>query len=138
MRDQIYYEGAKLERFTKALVIEISREFAETLCVPEDNVNISVSHHARFDRDTIGIKVMARMFGESLLSGDDAIEYPANWIEALKERFAPEWLKRRWPVRYERWEAVALYPSLSLPDEKHVIQLKTCDGMGQARRNEQL
>jgi len=23
-----------------------------------------------------------------------------NWQEALKERFAPEWFKQRWPVRY--------------------------------------
>jgi len=27
--------------------------------------------------------------------------WPANWIEAVKDRWLPRWLKRRWPVRYE-------------------------------------
>ena len=26
--------------------------------------------------------------------------WPADWIEAVKERWAPAWFLRRWPVRY--------------------------------------
>lgn len=29
-------------------------------------------------------------------------KWPANWWEAVKERWAPRWCKRRWPVQYER------------------------------------
>jgi hypothetical protein len=27
-------------------------------------------------------------------------KWPANWKQAVKERFAPKWVKRRWPVVY--------------------------------------
>lgn len=44
-------------------------------------------------------------------------KYPATWVEAVKARFAPEWLKRRWPVRYVDLEVRAYYPKISLPLE---------------------
>lgn len=28
------------------------------------------------------------------------IKYPRDWVEALKERWLPEWLKKRYPVKY--------------------------------------
>lgn len=51
------------------------------------------------------------------------IEYLENWKEAFKERWFPEWAKRKWPVKKTR-HAVSfdiLYPDFQpkLPDEKH-------------------
>lgn len=40
------------------------------------------------------------------------IKYPANWIEAIKDRWLPSWAKKKWPVVMARRvvDAVALYP----------------------------
>jgi hypothetical protein len=31
-------------------------------------------------------------------------KWPANWLEALKDRFLPAWMKRRFPIRYQSIE----------------------------------
>lgn len=52
-----------------------------------------------------------------------AFRAPANWWEAVKERFAPEWWLTRRPIEYriERIDAVALYPSIPLKDREPYI-----------------
>lgn len=44
--------------------------------------------------------------------------HPRDWWEAVKARWAPHWLLRRWPVRLTRYEVEALdvYPRAELPD----------------------
>ena len=68
--------------------------------------------------------VEMRILGKQI--EDIRVEWPADWWEALKERFAPEWFKARWPVYWERrrLQAPALYPSLPLPDRDPVIYLE--------------
>jgi hypothetical protein len=51
-------------------------------------------------------------------------EYPANWIEALKERFAPAWLIRRWPVVKSRIDMEVLYPRIGIPQKDHMVKLR--------------
>jgi len=41
------------------------------------------------------------------------IQYPATWWEAVKERFLPEWAKRRWPVKYTVIEPAMVFPYLN-------------------------
>ena len=36
----------------------------------------------------------------SLPLAPQCISYPLNWVEAIKQRFAPQWLLDRWPLRY--------------------------------------
>jgi hypothetical protein len=52
-------------------------------------------------------------------------EYPADWWQAVKERFAPHWFLRRWPIRYTKIELHAdeLYPKIALPKESHALRL---------------
>ena len=56
------------------------------------------------------------------------IEYPATWVDALKARWMPEWVVKRWPklgANYKRYvlQAQVLYPDLkvSLPHEGHSV-----------------
>jgi len=53
---------------------------------------------------------------------------PDGWIEAIKDRWMPEWAKRRWPVRMRSVIVTCsiLYPALapSLPNEKSVIEME--------------
>lgn len=51
-------------------------------------------------------------------------EYPANWIEALKDRFAPGWFLRRWPVRRSRIDMDVLYPRIAIPDRQHTVKIR--------------
>ncbi len=45
------------------------------------------------------------------------ISYPKNWIESLKERFAPEWLLHQYPVVYTNHEinASRFFPDYKVP-----------------------
>ena len=31
---------------------------------------------------------------------DETYQYPENWVEAIKERWLPQWARKRWPVKY--------------------------------------
>ncbi|MBN1605857.1 MAG: hypothetical protein JW940_04455 [Polyangiaceae bacterium] len=41
-----------------------------------------------------------------------SVAFPADWWQALKERWAPKWLLRRWPVRRRVFDALAFYPTM--------------------------
>ena len=45
------------------------------------------------------------------------VQFPADWWQAVKERWAPGWFRKRWPVEYikRRWEAIALLPEVEIP-----------------------
>ena len=51
------------------------------------------------------------------------VQYPADWKQAIKERFLPRFLRKRWPVHYVKvgWDIRVAYPEISLPNEPHTI-----------------
>ena len=67
---------------------------------------------------------------KTCIAGNDLKEithkYPANWKEAFKERWFPQWMKNIWPVEYTKvtLSAAELYPKISLPKESHIIRLE--------------
>ncbi len=71
----------------------------------------------------ITLRIIQHVYGERLKTVE--IAYPADWWQAVKERWAPAWFIRRWPVllKQHKIEAVAFYPMISLPNEKHVVTL---------------
>jgi len=54
------------------------------------------------------------------------IKYPANWIESLKERFAPSWILDKYPVKFIEHTATLreYYPLFdkALPEEYAVVR----------------
>lgn len=54
------------------------------------------------------------------------IRYPENWLEAVKERFAPVWIRDRWPVRFVEVSASLeeTYPDIQpcMPDRNPVMR----------------
>ena len=58
--------------------------------------------------DEFILRFRAVILGEEL----QKVTYPADWWQAVKDRWFPAWLKRRYPVIMNTVEAVALYPSL--------------------------
>ena len=59
------------------------------------------------------------IFGKQLEEVD--IKYPADWWQAVKDRWFPEWAKRHWPVMFTRHHVNvrALYPTIpEVPDHR--------------------
>lgn len=50
--------------------------------------------------------------------GTEVIRFPATWWDAVKERFAPDWMLARWPIQYQTITASAMLPDVPLPDEQ--------------------
>lgn len=66
------------------------------------------------------------------------ISYPADWWQAFRDRWFPRWAKRRWPVRYAKWQCkvYATYPSLRIaPREGHIAitKMRMVGPMGAAK-----
>jgi len=54
------------------------------------------------------------------------VKYPADWIQAFKERWFPASILKKFPVRYttKTITATELYPQISVKDQQHTIVLK--------------
>lgn len=72
------------------------------------------------------------ILGENLKRYSRHTEYPDGWWQAVKDRWLPYRLRKRWPVRKKVFnldiDIVALYPELSarlsLPEEDHCLILQ--------------
>lgn len=72
----------------------------------EISVEETLDGHLRF---MVSWKVAAQQ-------AQDTVRAPADWWQAVKERWFPEWALRRWPVRYQEWRAHRILPAVRLPD----------------------
>jgi hypothetical protein len=52
--------------------------------------------------------VRAMIWGENVHN----IDYPLDWWQAFKDRWFPEWLKKRYPVLWKKWAVSFIYPEL--------------------------
>ena len=57
------------------------------------------------------------------------VTYPADWWQAVKQRFAPAWFLARWPVELAVWEPFVIYPEIKLPDHRHYVQIRRLSEM---------
>lgn len=72
-------------------------------------------------------KHMAHMIQRVAEQREVVAEYPADWWQALKERFAPTWARRRWPVLNKRIDMEVLYPKIALPKQVFCVTLHVYD-----------
>ena len=100
-----------LERLTATAMEVVSAEYRAH--IDHDNIMRGLAY--RLDRI-----VWANKIGEELES------WPADWWEAVKERWFPKWALRRWPVRYRHLslKAYHAYPSLNLQHHRPVLQFQ--------------
>lgn len=114
-----------LERITLAARGYISQELAEDFAiVPQVRVLI--------DNMLDGIIISVRQSILSQQIDSVAVIHPADWWQAVKEEFAPEWFLERWPVEYNKTvvEVRAVYPKMALPDEMHFPLVRISDDGG--------
>jgi hypothetical protein len=57
------------------------------------------------------LRLDAFLAGENL----NQIKYPTDWLESVKERWAPKWLLKKYPVKYTTYNITAYYPQMAIP-----------------------
>ena len=87
-----------------------------------DRLSYNLCWPVRMERNELYLDHLANMAFLRLtrelpyMGSGPVVETPLNWKEAVKERWSPAWLKRRYPVRYKRWEAKHYFPNLPPSD----------------------
>jgi len=85
---------------------------------------VDVSEYEGFVCDAVDAKLTGFLWGER---GEPLIiEYPENWIEGIKARWFPAWLKKRFPVRLVSHSITTrtLYPHFRISLKKETSLLK--------------
>ena len=110
----------ELERFKLVAYQYISQELMEHFA---ERAKVEVCCDIGWMFDTIVLTVVQEVYGREI----DRIEckWPANWWHAFKDRWFPEWAKKRWPVRWHKCSLTAkeLYPRIAMPEREHYITL---------------
>jgi hypothetical protein len=96
MRDSAYLEMATqsvLQKTKFAAQMMVSQEVLET---------IAIEGFADPFADGFVMQLRLNVLGDRILRRDQeaTVQFPANPWQHLKDRFAPGWFLRRWPVRY--------------------------------------
>ena len=84
----------------KALRLSASRTLLRSLLVREGRVSLEEIVNGETDGMLLEIEahILALDVAEVHLSVTARVECPADWWQHLKQRFAPAWVLRRWPV----------------------------------------
>ena len=98
--------------------VGVSVRLSEDMFLSRPTVEAWCDHLA----ESIEVQVRGRLAGEQ--QPEIMIKHPNTWWEAVKERFFPAWLKRRFPVQYRHHHinGAALYPDFkpALPEQRLV------------------
>jgi len=88
----------------------------------------------RMKEDRLGVKYFAeleqrtgslvRHILDIATMEDDAFDYPRDWWQAFKERWYPEWAKRKWPIVYNRVWAIHKFPEIDSPLAAEYVHFK--------------
>ena len=115
-----YLDQVELERQTYAHRIEVDQREMETIMGISQISTWRDELHRR-----LFYEIRADIYGKKHPSRH-IIRYPADWLEALKERFAPSWVRDRWPVRFIEISASLneIYPDVrpAIPDKHPVMK----------------
>jgi len=117
-----------LERMTIAVQQIISRDLAG---------DFGNTPNVRFVADAgheLALQLRQHVYGEHL--DQRTVRYPATWRDAVKDRlyawlrsghwpWGADLMERRWPVKWHevKIDVTALYPKISMPNERHSIQV---------------
>lgn len=78
--------------------------------------------------DVIRTEMVADASWETMaVEAQDSVQVPSDWFQHLKESMAPDWLKRLFPVRYDKYHAYLVLPDIDIPDkmmDKSYYELK--------------
>ena len=102
----------------RSVVLEKARLALLSYTSEEAFDDIQISGH------TIWGEIVARALKTMLVGkiNNSRVQYPENWKEAFKERWLPGWIKKKFPIKYKKYDAYLIFPDYlknhPLKDEK--------------------
>ncbi len=83
--------------------------------VSEELVDASVDYTMGWMTNSVNFAIRGYVWGESEKVQRQTIKYPANWIEAIKDRWLPRSLRKIYPVKYHcvDIDVTAIYPKFN-------------------------
>jgi len=107
-----------LEKIKVGMIQRFSKRFLDS------SVRVDV---VKLVLDEFEICLAGFLLGENVGSYR-AIKYPCDWFQAIKERWFPLWLLKRWPVIYTVCDITAkvLYPEfrLAVPEKMNFMMMQ--------------
>ena len=100
------------------ITLQVGKYQAQAIMNHEMIPVANLEHYVERTWENVHMRILAHVAQEDLI----VIKYPANWKEALKERWFTQRLLKKYPVKYIQYDAKCLYPSISLPDRQPVIK----------------
>ena len=118
MADKVNVKDIVLERLAYGARYSMPRALAQSLDI-EQVADVVTSN---FD-----YSLRAAIYAQRL--DEQRVSWPADWWEAFKYRFFPQWALRRWPVREEMrvMRLFAWYPEKLIPNERHQFLVQILD-----------
>ncbi len=110
-------ETIKLTKLPVGINQRISRRLLEELYEPR--------LFAYWEHEVEGMIVGIRAHVLAKEIGHERYRWPADWWQALKDRWAPRWFLKRWPVEYHTihmnvWHT---YPKLRIHGEEPLLKV---------------
>lgn len=130
-------EKVKVKQITMDVVTQAVQRHVDSLDLPLTNYRVNVDFVPMLEQMTehMVVTLTRRIPREQLdvINIDFQVSYPANWWEAVKERFAPKWFLKRYPVKYETkgvkesYSVDAFYDKVSIPEYEPVVRFTKMD-----------
>jgi len=118
--EDMYYES---QRVQLEVVTQSIRTILDEQELPKDNYELSMLRGFQLDqlgRDMV-FQLTRRIPKESI--DHLYVKYPENWKEAIKERWFPKWLLKKFPVKYTElnYNVEAFYDKVAVPEMQPFI-----------------
>ena len=115
-------EDGLLDTFKSHTVELTLLKYATIQKIPRHSLKAASSWD--FNADQMAAKLSCAVWARTI--GTKTLAYPADWKEAIKERFFPYWALRRWPVRRVIVDLTAYhaYPELEIEHKKPILQVE--------------
>lgn len=124
------YQDVALKRMKLVALIEagLLDQFAEV-------AKCDLIAHPTFAGDRSVLRITQVIWGR--IAKRQEVCYPADWWQAVKQRFAPAWFLRRWPVKEKVIVLTAreLYPSVAIPELNPIIGIDKSEWRDDGSKN---
>ena len=91
------------------------RSFFVNHTISKEFSNVELKTFLPQDMNVIVTQLLLHVAGEQI----KIIKYPADWWQSFKERWYPNWAKKRWPVCYTVFDIEILYPKIDIRKDAH-------------------
>ena len=108
-----------LEKLQVGLMQDLSADLLD--------VSVDVDETAKAIMGNIVLQVHGTVWAENESVRRQVVSYPHDWWQAVRERWLPAWMLKRWPIVYKDivLDVKAIYPNFrpAVPGERVVLHI---------------